>query len=252
VAQAVAQPAAQPARASPPPEPARPTQPARRNLWDDEDEDEAPESDVRVVAAIDDAELLSRVDALTDLVRGRLEALAMVAPQPMDPAEALAEVRALAAEVEDKERQLREQQQTIDELQRTKQNSRLRADLDIAQTEVQSLRALLRGGRDFRRENDDLRAELRHLKDVEMAEIEREIRDLRAQLEVQREVARQAASANLREMFFKFMGATIQALTRKLGGQQQIASSELTGIIYDVFSPCSDEILKQMEERGLL
>jgi DNA repair exonuclease SbcCD ATPase subunit len=192
------------------------------------------------------------VDALTDLVRGRLEALALDASQTMDPAEALAEVRALAAEVEDKERQLREQQQTIDELRRTKQNSRLRAELDIAQTELQSLRALLRGGRDFRRENDNLRAELRHVKEVEITEMEKDIGDLRAQLESQREAARQTAAGNMREIFFKFMGATIQNLNKRLGGQAQIATAELTGVVYDVFSQCSDEILKQIDERGLL
>jgi DNA repair exonuclease SbcCD ATPase subunit len=226
-------------------------QPVRRGLWDEE-EDETPSRDVRVVAVISDSELLQRMDGLTDLVRSRLEALGLGASQPMDPAEALEEVRALAAEVEDKERQLREQQQMIDELRQTKQNSRLRAELDIAQTELQSLRALLRGGRDFRRENDDLRAELRHLKDVEISEIEREIRDLRSQLDSQREVARQAAAANMRELFFQFMGAAIQNLNKRISGQAQIPTSEITGIVYDVFSQCSDEVLKKIDERGLL
>jgi hypothetical protein len=220
-------------------------------LWDEE-EDEAPARDVSVVAVIDDQELLQRMDALTDLLRSRLEALGLGALQTMDPTEALEEVRALAAEVEDKERQLREQQQTIDELRQTKQNSRLRADLDIAQTELQSLRGLLRGGRDFRRENDDLRAELRHVKDVEISDIEREIRDLRSQLESQREVARQTAATNMRELFFKFMGAAIQNLNKRISGQTQITTAEVTGIVYDVFSQCSDEVLKQIDDRGLL
>jgi hypothetical protein len=221
-----------PQQQAPAPEPA-----VRRGLWDgEEDEDEAPSGDIRVVAAIDEGELLQRVDALTDVVRGRLEALALDASQLMDPTEALAEVRVLAGEVEDKERQLREQQQMIDELRRTKQNSRLRAELDIAETELQSLRALLKGGRDFRRENDDLRAELRHVKDVEITEIEREIRELRGQLEKEREVSRQTSSANMRELFFKFMGAAIQGLNKRLAGQVQIQTANLTGVVYDVFS----------------
>jgi hypothetical protein len=132
----------------------------------------------------------------------------------MDPGEALDEVRALAAEVEDKGRQLRGQQQITDELRRTKQNSRLRTELDIAQTELQSLRALLRCGRGFRRENDDLRAELRHVRDVGIGEIEREIH-------------------------------------KRVAGQTQIAIAELKDVVDDVFDQCSNEVIKQIDQRSL-
>jgi hypothetical protein len=165
-----AQPVSRPVQPIKSEQPAREIQ-VRRGLWDEEEEEDVHPRDVRVVAAISDAELLQWMDGLTDLLRGRLEALALTASQTMDPGEALDEVRPLAAEVEDKEQQFMEQQQIIDELSRTKQNIRLRIELDIAQTELQSPQALLRCGRDFRRENDYLRVELRHVRDVGVGEL---------------------------------------------------------------------------------
>jgi hypothetical protein len=227
-----------------PVQPIKPEQPGRetevrRGLWDEEEEEEdVHPRDVRVVAAISDAELLQWMDGLTDLLRGRLEALD--------------EARALAAEVEDKEQQFPEQQQIIDELCRTKQNIRLRIELDIAQTKLQALRALLRCGPDFRRENNNLRVQLRHVRDVGIGELEREIRNLQTQLESQRDVARQTAAAHMRELFLKVMGAAIQALNKRIAGQTQIATAELKDVVYDVFDQCSNEVIKRIDQRGLL
>jgi hypothetical protein len=242
--------------ATAPEAPRAPDAPARakRSLWgdDDGDSDRRLSRDGPAMPTVDEPEVLQRMDQLTELIRTRFDALAVSMPVTMKPGDVVYEVQALAAEIEDKERQLREQQQLIDDLKRSKQNSRLRAELDVAQTELQSLRSLLKGGRDFRRENDELRAELRQLREGKLVEMERNLSDLRIQLARQHQIARETAARNTKELIYAFMGAAIEKLNARFARQTQIATRDLSGAVYDVFHQCSEEIVKQIDERGLV
>jgi hypothetical protein len=56
---------------------------------------------------VDEHEVLQRMEQLTELIRTRFDALAVSVPVTMRPGDVVYEVQALAAEIEDKERQLR-------------------------------------------------------------------------------------------------------------------------------------------------
>jgi hypothetical protein len=206
----------------------------------------------REMATVDQAELIQRFDALTEIIRTQFASLAVTSPVTMKPGDVAYEVQALTAEIEDKEKRLRQQQQVIDELKRTKQNSRLRAELDIAQSELQSLRAMLKGGRDFRRENDELRSELLQLREGKLIDLNRTLSDLRIQLVRQKELSQQTAIRKGKEMFYSFMGAAVEQLNKRFAGQTVIPTRDITGTLYDVFHQCSEDVMKQIEEHGLV
>jgi hypothetical protein len=223
-----------------------------------DDEPEEPrvkklsQKETEEMATVDQQHLIERLDALAEAVRSQFESLAVAQPVTMKPGDVVYEVQALAAEIEDKEQRLREQQRLIDELKRTKQNSRLQAELDIAQAELHSLRSMLKGGRDFRRENEELRAALADLREGKLLDMSHTLSDLRIQLARQREIAQQTAVRNAKEMFYGFMGAAVDRVNKRFAGQAQIPTRDLTGTIYDIFHQCSEEVMKQIEERGLV
>jgi hypothetical protein len=105
----------------------------------------------------DEDDLLEKMDRLESQINTKFDGFTITAPAMMKPSDVIYEVESLVAEIEEKERQLREQKQIIDEMTKTKENARLRTELDIAQTELQGMQSLRRGERDHRAESDGLR-----------------------------------------------------------------------------------------------
>lgn len=201
---------------------------------------------------VDETELLQRIDQLTETIRTKFDSLILEAPVSMKPGDIVFEVQSLAAQIEDKERQILEQQQIIDELQRTKQSSKLKEELDIAQTELKSLRSVLRGGRDLRHENEELRSELKELKENKLNELEHDISDLRYQLANSRNITQSAATDKTKELFFSFMGSVIDKTQNKLEGQTNLSSTDVINTLYDIFRVCSEEIFTRIEKNGII
>ena len=199
------------------------------------------------IPTMDQKDMLERIEQLNELLKAKFDLLAESTPVTMKPGDVVYEVQALAAEIEEKDRQLREQQRVIDDLRRTKQNSRLRSELDIAQTELQSLRAVLKGGRDFRRENDELKQEVKQLKEARLAK-DAELASLRKQLADSREQSRQAAENKTKELIYSFIGATMDRLNAKIAGKKSLTPKEITTNLYDIFQVCSDDAFKQLSE----
>jgi len=140
----------------------------------------------------------------------------------------------------------------IGELRKTKQNSRLRPELDVAQTEPHSLRSVAKGGRDFGRENEQLRARLRSVKEARLLDMEGNLSELRTQLAKSHDISLAAASTKTKELFFSFMGAAMDKLGSRFAGKGTVSPKEIAGIVLDVFQQCSDDVFKQIEERGIV
>jgi DNA repair exonuclease SbcCD ATPase subunit len=192
------------------------------------------------------------MDQLSTLINSKFDSLTVTAPLTMKTSDIVYEVQALAAQIEEKERQLREQQQIIDELKKTKQNRRLRAELDIAQNELQSLQSSLKVGRDIGGENDQLRRELRQLRERKSVDLEDRLSDLRVQLARQHDVSQEAAAKASKDFFSAFIGSVMEKLAVRVAGHSEIPTREMTGIIYDVFLQSSEDLLKHVEDNGLL
>lgn len=205
-----------------------------------------------IYPTVDESELLQRMDQLTEMIRTKFESLILEAPVSMKPGDIVFEVQSLAAQIEDKERQILEQQQIIEELQKTKQSSKLKEELDIAQTELQSLHSVLKGGRDLRHENEELRSELKNLKENKLNELEHNIADLRYQLANSKDITKSVATTKTKELFFSFMGSVIDKIQNKLEGQNNLSSADVVNTLYDVFHNCSEEIFAQIEQNGIL
>lgn len=199
-----------------------------------------------------DEEMLARVEQLNEMVQEKFDALTETAPVTMDANDVIAEIQALADEIEDKERRLREQRNMIEDLKSTKYDNRLRGELDIAQTELLSLRSVLRGGRDFHRENDELKSELKRLKETKIATTERELTKLRDELAQSCETMQTAAVQKMKETLFKFMGATMEKVSVALAGKQNMNDHDISSTIYDVMRQCSDEIMRGIDEQSIL
>ena len=248
---------------------ARPVEPEPQDDTDSDFEDEQPqfdqgkprkrsnmfEGDAKAqmrggMPTMDEKEMLSRIEQLSELLKSKFELLADSTPVTMKPGDVVYEVQALAAEIEEKERELRDQQHIIDDLKGTKQNSRLRHELEVAQMELQSLRSLLKGGRDFRRENDDLKAEIKQLKEARLAK-DAELASLRKQLADSRETLRQAAENKTRELIYSLIGASMDKLNAKIAGKKSLTPKEITTTLYDIFQVCSDDAFKQLTEHGV-
>lgn len=248
---------------------ARPAEPEPQDDTDSDFEDEQPqfdqgkprkrsnmfEGDAKAqmrggMPTMDEKEMLARIEQLSELLKSKFELLADSTPVTMKPGDVVYEVQALAAEIEEKERELRDQQQIIDDLKGTKQNSRLRHELEVAQMELQSLRSVLKGGRDFRRENDDLKAEIKQLKEARLAK-DAELASLRKQLADSRETLRQAAENKTRELIYSLIGASMDKLNAKIAGKKSLTPKEITTTLYDIFQVCSDDAFKQLTEHGV-
>ncbi|OHT11438.1 peptidyl-prolyl cis-trans isomerase, FKBP-type family protein [Tritrichomonas foetus] len=228
-------------------------QPAHQQLFnnDDDDEDEAVVN-TTFVPTIDEEDVLKRIDQLGDLIKSKFDNLVLEAPVSLKPRDLVYEIQTLASQIEDQERQLKEQEQLIDELKKSKQNSRLKAELDIAQTELQSLRSVLKGGKDYRRENDELKFELRQLKEEKIQTLQDSLSDLRTQLANAHDISQAAAGTKTKELFFSFMGAAIDKLQSIFAGSEKLNSKEVTDKIYEVFHQCSEDVFKQIDERGII
>jgi hypothetical protein len=61
-----------------------------------------------------------------------------------------------------------------------------------------------------------------------------------------------AAARNAKEMFYSFIGAAVEKLNKRFTGQATISTKNLTGTVYDIFHQCSEDVMKQIEERGLV
>lgn len=217
----------------------------------DDDEDEAIVN-TTFVPTIDEEDVLKRLDQLGDLVRSKFDNLVLEAPVTLKPRDLIYEVQNLASQIEDQERQLKEQEQLIDELKQSKQNNRLKTELDIAQTELQSLRSVLKGGKDYRRENDRLKTELKQIKEEELASLQQNLSELKTQLANAHDISQAAAGTKTKELFFSFMGSAIDKLQSLFAGDQILDSKTVTDQIYEVFHQCSEDIFKQIDERGII
>ena len=242
-----------------PPQPApEPEQPAtaadtqKRALFDEEDEAKKRREARSVMATEDENVMLDRLDELNMFIQNKFKTLTVSAPATMRPSDVVYEVQSLAAEIEEKERQLKEQQQIIDEMKKTKQNSKLRDELDTAQAELQALRSGMREGRDVGRENDVLKAELRRLKDAKLSQMETDLATLRQYLVSEHDMSQRLAETRTKELVYSFIGGTLDKLKARLVGKRDLTTREITGTILDVFQQSSEDVLKQIEERGIV
>ena len=218
---------------------------------DDDDEDQ-PVVNTTFVPTIDEEDVLKRMDQLSELIKTRFDTLVLDTPISLKPRDLVYEIQNLASQIEDQERQLKEQEQLIDELKKSKQNSRLKAELDIAQTELQSLRSVLSSGKDYRRENDMLKAELRQLKETKIASLQENLAELRSQLANAHDISQAAAGTKTKELFFSFMGAAIDKLQGVFANNETLNAKQVTDKIYEVFHQCSEDVFKQIDERGII
>lgn len=204
-----------------------------------------------LIPTADEEDILNKIDQLSDLIQSRYDSLVLDAPVPTKERDLVSEVQALAAQIAEQEIKLRKNKETIEELQRTKRNARLRAELDIVQTELTSLKATLKGGMDFRKENDDLKEELRNLREGEMANLHDQIADIRVQLKNERDISRRAVGARAKELFYQFIGSVIENIQSTLVESQTIDSKTLMGKINDSFMKCQAEFINQIDQ-GML
>jgi hypothetical protein len=226
-----------------------------------EDEDDAPDPEpirprrtrqLHVMTTPDEDDLLEKMDRLESQINAKFDAFTITAPATMTPSDVISEVESLVAEIEEKERQLREQKQIIDEMTNTKENARLRTELDIAQTELQGMQSLRRGERDHRAEGDRLRGELRRLRERKLGEMEQNFGQLRTGVARQQDITREAAAKGAQETFYGFIAATIERVGARLAGQQGLTTREITDVVFDVFSQGSEELMKKVEESGFV
>lgn len=244
------QPLQHPIQQQPPPQ----HQQQRQPLFEDNEDDDDDEAVVNTtfIPTIDEEDVLKRLDQLGDLVRSKFDTLVLEAPITLKPRDLVYEVQSLASRIEDQERQLKEQEQLIDELKQNKQNSRLKAELDIAQTELQSLRSVLKGGKDYRRENDQLKMELKRIKDEKLSSLEQSLDELKTQLANAHDISQATAGRKTKELFFTFMGSAIDKLTNIFAGNDNLDAKQVTDQIYEVFHQCSEDTFRQIDERGII
>jgi len=192
---------------------------------------------------VSEGEILSRLDALNEMVGAKIDELLSHADADLGPEEVVAEVQALAVEIDAKERRLREQQQVLDDLARSSNAARLRAQLDAAEGEVSSLRALLRGSRDLRRENDELRAENARLKGSQLAALEAENAGLKAQIAQSEAEKEKAVGKKAKEYIASFVSAAIAEITPQ-------TDMDTVSMMYQAFQKCTDQLYSEIDHAG--
>lgn len=212
------------------------------------------EKKLRAAEAIptaDEEDILNKIDQLSDLIQSRYDSLVLEAPVPQKDRDLVSEVQALAAQIAGQEIKLRKNKEIIEELQRTKRNARLRAELDIVQTELTSLKATLKGGMDFRKENEELKEELRNIREGEITKLHDQIADIRVQIKNEREISRHAVNAKAKELFYQFIGSAIENIQATLAKSSTVDSKSLMGTINDVFMKCQIDVISQIDQ-GML
>ena len=205
-----------------------------------------------IIPTADEEYLLEKVDQLSELIQAKYDSLVLDPPVPKKSRDLVYEVQALAAKIASQEIKLRNNQEIINELQRTKQNSRLRAELDVVQTELESLKANLKGGIGFRRENEELKAELRNLKENDLHDLQNQIAETRVQLTNERDISRRKVGAKAKELFYQFQGTAVEKVQQLFLGADQLSTRQVVGKIYDIFHQCSEDIFKQIDQQGML
>ena len=213
-----------------------------------------PQQIVKVVQAptVDEAQVLARMDQLNQLLTTKFDSLMSTVNTEMSSAVLCDEIQQLAADLERKERQIKDQQHLIEELKTTKTGARLKIELENTQQELEQLKTVLRGGRDFRRENEDLRTELRRLREENLAQLETNIGELREELANEKQTSAAAAATRAKELFFGFMGSAVEELKQRFSGKDQVPAEDVTAIVSDVFQKCQERTFRQIDEEGLL
>ena len=213
-----------------------------------------PQQIIKVVQAptVDEAQVLARMDQLNQLINTKFDSLMSTVNNEMSSAVLCDEIQQLAADLERKERQIKDQQHLIEELKTTKTGARLKIELENTQQELEQLKTVLRGGRDLRRENEDLRAELRRLREENLAQLETNIGELREELANEKQTSAAAAATRAKELFFGFMGSAVEELKQRFSGKDQIPAQDVTAIVSDVFQKCQERTFRQIDEDGLM
>ena len=213
-----------------------------------------PQQIIKVVQAptVDEAQVLARMDQLNELLTTKFDSLMSTVNTEMSSAVLCDEIQQLAADLERKERQIKDQQHLIEELKTTKTGARLKIELENSQQELEQLRSVLRGGRDLRRENEDLRAELRRLREENLVQLETNIGELREELANEKKTSAAAAATRAKELFFGFMGSAVEELKQRFNGKDQISAQDVTTIVSDVFQKCQERTFRQIDEDGLV
>lgn len=199
----------------------------------------------------DEEDILTRIDQLSELIQSKYDSLVLEAPIPRNDRDLVYEVQALAAQIAGQEIKLRKNKEIIDELQRTKKHSRLRAELDAVQAELDSLKMSLKGGMDFRKENEELKREIKDLTENQVGRLQDEIAEIRSQLSNEKEISKHALSAKAKDLFYQFMGTSIEKLQTMFEGSDGISAKTVINNVYDVFNQCQIDIFEQID-KGML
>ena len=76
--------------------------------------------------------------------------------------------------------------------------------------------------------------------------------ELKTQLANAHDISQAAAATKTKELFFSFMGSAIDKLQSIFAGDQTLDAKMVTDQIYAVFHQCSDDIFRQIDERGII
>ncbi|OHT16157.1 peptidyl-prolyl cis-trans isomerase, FKBP-type family protein [Tritrichomonas foetus] len=205
-----------------------------------------------IVPTADEEDLMNRIDTLSDLIKTKYDSLILDAPVPQKPRDLVYEVQALAAQIAGQDIKMRKNQDLINELNRTKKNSRLKAELDIVQAELNSLKASLKGGMDYRRENEELKKQIRDMRENEVIKLQGKIAELRTQITNEKEISRAVVGARAKDLFYQFMGTATEKIQELFVNTDEISAKQVVSKIYDVFHQCSEEIFHQIDAQGML
>ncbi|EAX96606.1 peptidyl-prolyl cis-trans isomerase, FKBP-type family protein [Trichomonas vaginalis G3] len=209
---------------------------------------------VKVVNAptVDEAQVLARMDQLNALLTSKFDQLMSKANEEMPTAVLCDEIQQMAADLDRKERQIRDQERLIAELKGSKSGVRLKQELDSTATELEQLRSVLRGSKDLRKENEDLKAELRNIRERNLTKLESDVHQLQDELASQRQRSSAEAASKAKELFFGFMGSAVEQLKQRFDQMGTVPADEVTAIVSDVFRKCQERTFRQIDEDGLL
>lgn len=209
---------------------------------------------VKVVnaATVDEDKVLARMDQLNALLTSKFDQLMASAKQEMPTAVLCDEIQQMAADLERKERQIRDQERLIAELKGSRSGIKLRQELDSSQNELEQLRTVLRGNKDLRRENEDLKNKLRNLRERNLTKLETNVSQLKDELAAQKERSNAEATRKAKELFFAFVGGAVEEIKTRFSELGNVNADEMTGIVSDVFRKCQERTFRQIDEDGLL